>query len=64
MKLHHLIDSNSFRLYNLDVDPNETHDLASESPVQLKRMRQAYSRFVSQIDEVEPVPTEEAIVGE
>ena len=64
LKLHHLIDANAFRLYNLDADPHETHDLALEDPALLKRMRRAYARFVSQIDDVDPLTAEEVAAGE
>jgi choline-sulfatase len=64
MKLHHLIDSNTFRLYDLDNDPKETQDLAPEDGAPLKRMRHAYAAFVSQMVEVDPVPAEETTAGE
>jgi len=55
MKLHHLIDSNTYRLYDLDRDRGETHDLAREDPEALRRIRRDYAEFTSQIVEVEPV---------
>jgi len=64
LKLHHLIDANAFRLYNLDADPHETHDLALEDPALLKRMRRAYASFVSQIDDVDPLTPDEVAAGE
>ena len=64
LKLHHLIDANSFRLYDLDADPHETRDLASEDPALLKRMRRAYGGFVAEIEDVEPVSADEVVAGE
>jgi arylsulfatase A-like enzyme len=55
LKLHHLFDSNTYRLYDLDHDPREAHDLSPEDPVRLKRIRRAYAQFSSQIVEIEPV---------
>jgi choline-sulfatase len=55
LKLHHLIDANTYRLYNLDRDPGETHDLASEDPAALRQIRHDYAEFTSQIVEVEPI---------
>jgi choline-sulfatase len=55
LKLHHLFDSNTYRLYDLDRDPHEAHDLAPEDPTTLRRIRRDYAEFVSQIAEVEPV---------
>ena len=55
LKLHHLFDSNTYRLYDLDHDPHETHDLAAEDTVTLRRIRRDYAEFTSQISEVEAV---------
>jgi len=55
LKLHHLIDSNTYRLYDLDRDHGETHDLAREDPEALRRIRHDYAELTSQIVEVEPV---------
>jgi choline-sulfatase len=55
LKLHHLFDSNTYRLYDLDRDPGETRDLAPGDPVTLQRIRRDYAEFTSQIIEVEPV---------
>ncbi len=55
LKLHHLFDSNTYRLYDLDRDPHETHDLGPEDPVTLRRIRRDYAEFTSQIIDVEPV---------
>jgi arylsulfatase A-like enzyme len=57
MKLHHLFDSNTYRLYDIEHDPRETEDLAPEDPAKLKRIRRAYAQFTSQIVEIEPLPT-------
>jgi hypothetical protein len=53
MKLHYLIDSNTYHLYDLDRDPRETHDLASEAPQELKRVKRDYAQLASQINDVE-----------
>ncbi|HEY3595851.1 MAG TPA: hypothetical protein VGL13_18330, partial [Polyangiaceae bacterium] len=58
--LHHLFDSNTYRLYDLDHDPLEQHDLAPEDPVKLKHLRHAYAQFTSTIVDVEPVTPAEA----
>ncbi|HLK36637.1 MAG TPA: sulfatase-like hydrolase/transferase [Polyangiaceae bacterium] len=55
LKLHHLIDSNTFRLYDLERDPGETRDLAAEEPDVLRRIRRDYAEYTSQIVEVESV---------
>ncbi len=55
LKLHHLRDSNTYRLYDLDRDPGETVDLAPTNPAALKHIRHDYARFVAQIVDVEPV---------
>jgi choline-sulfatase len=56
MKLHHLIDSNTFRLYDLERDPGETHDLSREDPAALRTIRHAYVSYTSDILEIDPVP--------
>jgi arylsulfatase A-like enzyme len=55
MKMHYMMDSNTFRLYDLDRDPGETHDLAPEEPARLLRMRHDYSELASDIPDVEPI---------
>lgn len=55
LKLHHLFDANTYRLYDLDRDPHETHDLAAEDPETLRRVRHDYAQFTSQIAEIEGV---------
>ncbi|HEY4015160.1 MAG TPA: sulfatase-like hydrolase/transferase [Polyangiaceae bacterium] len=55
MKMHYMMDSNTFRLYDLDRDPGETHDLAPEDPARLLRMRHDYAELASDIPDVEPI---------
>ena len=55
LKLHHLRDSNIYRLYDLDRDPHEKVDLSTSDPAALKRIRHDYAQYTSQIVEVEPV---------
>jgi choline-sulfatase len=55
LKLHHLVDSNAYRLYDLERDPHETEDLAPGDPASLRRIRRDYVEFTSQIIDVEPV---------
>jgi choline-sulfatase len=64
LKLHHLIDSNAYRLYDLDRDPGEMHDLSAEDPARFKRIRRAYGAFAARIAETEPVPVGESVSGE
>jgi choline-sulfatase len=59
-KLHHLVDSNAYRLYDLDRDPGETHDLAAEDPSTLRRIRRDFAALTSDIDDVEAVAPSEA----
>ena len=55
-KLHHLVEERSFRLYDLDADPGELHDLADEQPAVLARVRRAYLEFLAtHVRSVEPV---------
>ncbi|MDP8999528.1 MAG: sulfatase-like hydrolase/transferase [Myxococcota bacterium] len=60
LKLHHLFDSNTYRLYDLDQDPLETHDLAPDDPAVLRRVRRDYAELTSQIIDVEPISPEAA----
>jgi arylsulfatase A-like enzyme len=55
-KLHHAIDSNAYRLFDLSHDPGETEDLAASDPETLKKVRRAYSLFTSDIIEINPAP--------
>jgi arylsulfatase A-like enzyme len=59
LKLHHLVDSNTYRLYDLDRDPGETDDLAAEDPAALRRIQHDFALLTSQINEVESVPPSE-----
>ncbi len=54
-KLQHLIDSNTYRLFDLERDPHETQDLSREDPTTLRRLRREYAQYTSQIVAVEPV---------
>jgi arylsulfatase A-like enzyme len=54
-KLHHAIDSNTYRLFDLDRDPKETSDLAETDPDLLKKVRRSYALFASEIVEINPV---------
>jgi arylsulfatase A-like enzyme len=54
-KLHHAIDSNTYRLFDLDRDPKETSDLAEGEPDLLKKVRRSYAVFASEIVEINPV---------
>jgi len=55
-KLHHAIDSNAYRLFDLAHDPGETEDLAGSDPELLRKVRRAYANFSSDIIELKPVP--------
>jgi arylsulfatase A-like enzyme len=54
-KLHHAIDSNTYRLFDLDRDPKETSDLTEAEPDLLKKVRRSYALFASEIVEINPV---------
>jgi arylsulfatase A-like enzyme len=54
-KLHHAIDSNTYRLFDLDRDPKETSDLAESDADLLKKVRRSYALFASEIVEINPV---------
>jgi arylsulfatase A-like enzyme len=60
LKLHHLADSNTYRLYDLDRDPGETHDLVPEDPATFTRIRRDYAQYTSQIVPVEPISPADA----
>jgi choline-sulfatase len=59
-KLQYLVDSNTYRLYNLDHDPGETRDLAADDQATLRRIRHDYAVLASDIDEVDAVAPSEA----
>ena len=54
-KLHHAIDSNTYRLFDLDRDPKERNDLADSDPDLMKKVRRSYALFASEIVEINPV---------
>jgi choline-sulfatase len=54
-KLHHAIDSNTYRLFDLDRDPKETNDLVEGEPDLFKKVRRSYALFASEIVEINPV---------
>jgi choline-sulfatase len=56
-KLHHAIDSNAYRLFDLAHDPGETEDLAGSDPELLRKVRRSYAAFTSDIIELNPAPT-------
>jgi arylsulfatase A-like enzyme len=55
LKLHHLRDSNIYRLFDLDRDPHEKVDIAGTDAATLKRIRRDYAQYTSRIVEVEPI---------
>jgi arylsulfatase A-like enzyme len=55
LKLHHLRDSNIYRLFDLDRDPHEKIDIAASDAAALKRIRRDYAQYTSRIVEVEPI---------
>jgi len=55
-KLHHLVEERSFRLYDLDHDPGEEHDLSDAQPERLAAIRRRYLEFLAtHVTAVEPV---------
>ncbi len=44
-KLIHTVQGNRFELFNLDVDPGETADLAGKEPDKLQEMQEIYRQF-------------------
>jgi arylsulfatase A-like enzyme len=55
-KLHHAIDSNAYRLFDLAHDPGETEDLAGNDAVLMRKVRRSYAAFTSEIIELNPAP--------
>ncbi len=54
-KLHHLVEERSFRLYDLDQDPGEEHDLADAQPERLAAIRRQYLEVLAtHVTAVEP----------
>src|SRR5882724_7408842 len=56
-KLHHDIDPDLYKLFDLDHDPGETNDLAATQPDLLAQEQASYARFVSKIVEFTPKRT-------
>jgi arylsulfatase A-like enzyme len=56
-KLHHAIDTETFRLFDLDQDPGEQTDLADNRPELLQQVQHAYEQFAAQIADYLPTPT-------
>ena len=56
-KLHHAIDTDTYRLFDLDLDPGETNDLAESQPKVLANVQHSYAEFVSRIVEFTPKRT-------
>jgi hypothetical protein len=50
--LHHLIVSNTYRLYDIDDDPREKEDLAAAQPAELRAIRRDYASYVAGLVEV------------
>jgi len=63
-KLHHAIDSNAYRLFNLDRDPGETEDLSSTDPELFRKVRRSYATMSSDIIELSPVPMQSTESGD
>jgi arylsulfatase A-like enzyme len=55
-KLHHLIDSDTYLLFDLDRDPGETNDLAGD-PALLSEVQRSYVAFTSKIVDFTPKRT-------
>jgi arylsulfatase A-like enzyme len=58
-KLHHFIDTGTYRLFDLDQDPGEKNDLAESQPELLRSVQAAYEQFTSKITDFIPTPTGE-----
>src|SRR5262249_20583686 len=56
-KLHHAIDTDTYRLFDLDADPGETNDLAESHPKLLADVQRSYAEFISRIVEFTPKRT-------
>jgi arylsulfatase A-like enzyme len=56
-KLHHAIDTDTYRLFDIDRDPGETNDLAESDATHLAEMRRAYAAFTSRIVDFVPKRT-------
>jgi arylsulfatase A-like enzyme len=58
-KLHHFIDTDGYRLFDLDQDPGEKTDLAETRPELLREVLRSYQEFTSKIADFVPTPTGE-----
>jgi arylsulfatase A-like enzyme len=48
-KLHHLVDANAWRMFDLERDPGETADLVDVDPDRARELRRAYSSYMASI---------------
>jgi arylsulfatase A-like enzyme len=55
-KLHHFIDTDTYRLFDLDQDPGEQTDLAEAQPSLLHEVQRSYQQFVAKIVDFIPTP--------
>jgi arylsulfatase A-like enzyme len=55
-KLHHFIDTGTFRLFDLDRDPGEQNDLAETQPELLQQVQRSYEQFAAKIVDYIPTP--------
>ena len=55
-KLHHFIDTDGYRLFDLDQDPGEKNDLAESQPELLHTVQKSYEQFASKIVDFIPTP--------
>jgi arylsulfatase A-like enzyme len=55
-KLTEVVDNGKFILYNLNVDPYETTDIASSSPEIIKRLSDRLEEWKKEVGYVGPVP--------
>jgi arylsulfatase A-like enzyme len=58
-KLHHFIDTGTYRLFDLDQDPGEQTDLAETQPELLREVQHSYEQFAAKIVDFIPTPTGE-----
>jgi len=55
-KLHHAIDNETYRLFDLDQDPGEQSDLAETQPELLRDVQRSYEQFAAKIIDYIPTP--------
>jgi choline-sulfatase len=55
-KLHHLIDTGVYHLFDLDQDPGEQNDLAETQPELLREVQRSYEQFAAKIEDYIPTP--------